>query len=47
MAQIMADVIGLPIDEVQIKLGDSIYPQCRGSWGLSNKLLLSYIKGRQ
>jgi xanthine dehydrogenase YagR molybdenum-binding subunit len=33
MAQIMADALGLPIDKVEIKLGDSIYPQGPGSGG--------------
>ena len=33
MAQIMADALGLPIDKVQIKLGDSLYPQGPGSGG--------------
>lgn len=33
MAQIMADALGLPIEKVEIKLGDSIYPQGPGSGG--------------
>ena len=33
MAQIMADSLGLPIDKVEIKLGDTIYPQGPGSGG--------------
>lgn len=33
MAQIMADALGLPIDKVEIKLGDTIYPQGPGSGG--------------
>ena len=33
MAQIMADALGLPIDKVEIKLGDSIYPQGPNSGG--------------
>ncbi len=33
MAQVMADALGLPIDKVEIKLGDSLYPQGPGSGG--------------
>lgn len=33
MAQIMADSLGLPIEKVEIKLGDTIYPQGPGSGG--------------
>lgn len=33
MAQIMADALGLPIEKVEIKLGDSIYPQGPNSGG--------------
>ncbi len=33
MAQIMADALGLPINKVEIKLGDSLYPQGPGSGG--------------
>ncbi|HYJ63817.1 MAG TPA: xanthine dehydrogenase family protein molybdopterin-binding subunit [Parafilimonas sp.] len=33
MAQLMADALGLPIDKVEIKLGDSLYPQGPGSGG--------------
>lgn len=33
MAQVMADALGLPINKVQIKLGDSNYPQGPGSGG--------------
>ena len=33
MAQIMADELGLPIDKVEFKLGDTIYPQGPNSGG--------------
>ncbi len=33
MAQIMADALGLPIDKVEFRLGDSIYPQGPNSGG--------------
>ena len=33
MAQVMADALGLPIHKVEIKLGDSIYPQGPNSGG--------------
>ena len=33
MAQLMADALGLPIDKVEIKLGDSMYPQGPNSGG--------------
>ncbi len=33
MAQVMADALGLPIDKVEFKLGDTIYPQGPNSGG--------------
>ena len=30
MAQVAADMLGLPIDNVSVKLGDSTLPQCAG-----------------
>ena len=35
MAQVAADMLGLPIDNISVKLGDSTLPQCPlegGSW---------------
>ncbi|HLY71151.1 MAG TPA: xanthine dehydrogenase family protein molybdopterin-binding subunit [Puia sp.] len=33
MAQIMADILGLPMDKVEMKLGDSLFPQGPNSGG--------------